>query len=126
MEKKTLINESETLFIPLYGKAEVHKYGDILEDIKAREIVESVDYDFSHVFKSRFLTIYMGIRAAILDNYVTEFVKANENAVVITLGCGLDSRCRELRESMVNGMILIFLMLLMYVRNIIKRMCIII
>lgn len=97
MEKKKLINESETLFIPLYGKAEVHKYGDILEDIKAREIVESVDYDFSHVFKSRFLTIYMGIRAAILDDYVTEFIKANENAVVITLGCGLDSRCERVK-----------------------------
>lgn len=49
MDKKKLIKESETLFIPLYGKAEVHKYGDILEDNKAREIVESVDYDF-HMF----------------------------------------------------------------------------
>ena len=56
---KKLTKESETLFIPLYSKAEVHQYGDILKDEKAAEIVSSVDYDFDHAFKSRFLTIYM-------------------------------------------------------------------
>ena len=90
---KKLTKESETLFIPLYSKAEVHQYGDILKDEKAAEIVSSVDYDFDHAFKSRFLTIYMGIRAAILDEYVRTFIQTHEHAIIITLGCGLDARC---------------------------------
>ena len=74
-------------------RAEVHQYGDILKDEKAAEIVSSVDYDFDHAFKSRFLTIYMGIRAAILDEYVRTFIQTHEHAIIITLGCGLDARC---------------------------------
>lgn len=90
-----LTKESETLFIPLLGKAEVSLYGDILQDEKAKEIVESVGYPFKKM--SKFLSIYMGIRAAILDRYVENFIKRHPQGMVIYLGCGLDSRVERVK-----------------------------
>lgn len=86
-----LTGSSQALYIPLLGKARVSQYGDILQDAKAAEIVASVDYDFPKA-QSRFLDIYMGIRAAILDQYARDFIAQHPDGVVLHLGCGLDSR----------------------------------
>ncbi len=98
-EKIKLKNNSETLFIPLYGKANISKYGDILSDPKAKEIVAKVDYDFSQNEQNRFLDIYMGIRAAIIDGYARRFIEKHPDAVVIHLGCGLDSRIERIERA---------------------------
>lgn len=91
-----LKNVSETLYIPLYGKAEAAKYGDFIRDTKAEEIVRLVSYDFSKNNRSRFLSIYMAIRAAILDDYAVKFIEKNPDGVVFHLGCGLDSRAERI------------------------------
>ena len=87
-----LTGNSETLFIPLAGKARVSRYGDILTDEKAREIMSKVGYDFSKNGQDRFLDIYMGIRAALLDRCAENFLKKYPNGAVLHLGCGLDAR----------------------------------
>ena len=88
-----LTGASQALFIPLLGKARVSRYGDILQDPKAAEIVTQVDYDFQKDGRqSRFLDIYMGIRAATLDRYAREFIAAHPDGIVLHLGCGLDAR----------------------------------
>ena len=92
MEKITLTAESETLFIPLYSKAEMSREGRILSDKKSEEIVNNIDYDFSKNKTSKYLNIYMGIRAAIIDDYTNKYLKENPDAIVLHLGCGLDSR----------------------------------
>ena len=98
MEKITLTAESETLYIPLYGKARMSREGKILSDKKAEEIVSSIDYDFSKTKISKYLSIYMGIRAAIIDDYTNKYLKANPSAIVLHLGCGLDSRIDRIVE----------------------------
>lgn len=75
MEKITLTAESETLFIPLYSKAEMSREGRILSDKKSEEIVNNIDYDFSKNKTSKYLNIYMGIRAAIIDDYTNKYLK---------------------------------------------------
>lgn len=88
-----LSGASQALFIPLLGKARVAQYGAILHDPKAAEIVAQVDYDFEKDgSQSRFLDIYMGIRAATLDGYAKEFIAAHPDGIVLHLGCGLDAR----------------------------------
>ena len=94
-----LTGASETLLIPLLGKARVRRYGEILEDAKAREIVEHVEYDFSRSRCSRFVDIYMGIRTAILDQYTTEFLVRQPGGAVLHLGCGLDARVLRVGET---------------------------
>jgi len=98
MEKVTLTAESETLFIPLYSKAQMSRKGKILSDKKAEEIVNSIDYDFSKNEKSKYLDIYMGIRAAIIDDYTNKFLKENPHAIVLHLGCGLDGRIERVAK----------------------------
>ena len=86
---------SETLCIPLYGRASARKYGNIIEDPMAERIVRESGYDFDKNTRSRFLDIYMAIRAAAIDRLVAGFLERNPGALVVHMGCGLDSR--ELR-----------------------------
>lgn len=89
-----MTNESLTLFIPLYGKAQMSREG-FLPDPAAEEIVASVDFDFTQVDRSRKLAIYMAMRAALYDGYVRDFAAQHPEGLVLQLGVGLDSRVRR-------------------------------
>ena len=99
MKKIALSKEKETLFLPLYSKAKISKTNSILTDKKAEEIVSSVTYDFSKNKMSKFVDIYMALRASILDDYCNEFLRNNPGTVVFHLGCGLDSRINRISEN---------------------------
>lgn len=88
-----LNNESKTLFIPLYGKALMSKQKLFLEDSKAEEIIESIDYDFSKLKQSKWLSMFMAVRAKIIDEICSKYMSENQKSNIIHLGCGLDSRC---------------------------------
>jgi O-methyltransferase involved in polyketide biosynthesis len=88
-----LRNESKTLFIPLFGKAEMSEKNLFLKDSKAEEIISKVDYAFDSLKQSKWLSMYMSMRAAIIDELVNEYLLNHQDAVVVHLGCGLDSRC---------------------------------
>ena len=97
-EKILLTKEQETLLIPLYSKAQDNP---ILKDEKARQILEQVDYDFGRLKIPQKTVVTLSIRARQLDVYTEEFIDLHPNALILHLGCGLDSRCQRVgrRES---------------------------
>lgn len=91
--KVVLTEEKETLLIPLYGKARIQKqYPELLKDPKAAEILAGVEYNFSLLRVPAKTGIMMALRARLIDNYTRHFLEVHPNAVVLHLGCGLDSR----------------------------------
>lgn len=83
---------NQTLYIPLYGKAFVSKKGIILRDPKAEEIWETEQFPLKGKAKSKWLAYYMGMRSAGFDNWLAEKMESDPDAVVLHLGCGMDSR----------------------------------
>jgi len=83
---------NKTLYIPLYGKSYVSKKGLFLDDRKAEEIWEAEGFLLKGKAKSKWLAYYMGIRSAVFDEWVKQQMVASPNAVVIHIGCGMDSR----------------------------------
>ncbi len=83
---------NKTLYIPLYGKAYVSRKGIILRDKKAEEIWNDVSFPLKGKSKSKWLAYYMGIRSAVFDDWLRKQMTDREDAVVIHIGCGLDSR----------------------------------
>ena len=45
--------------------------------------------------KSKWLAYYMSMRAAIYDEWVKQEMAYNSNAVVLHIGCGMDSRIKR-------------------------------
>ena len=83
---------NKTLYIPLYGKCYVSKKGIILKDLKAEEIWEKEQFKLKGKSKSKWLAYYMGIRSAVFDDWVNEQMENNLDAVILHIGCGMDSR----------------------------------
>ncbi len=95
-ETITLTQEQETLLIPLYAKAQTNP---ILQDEKARQILERAQYDFQALKVPQKTAVTLLMRAKQLDEYLRSFLAQHPNAVVIHLGCGLDSRCRRVEHT---------------------------
>lgn len=85
-------NVNKTLYIPLYGKAFVSKKNIIMKDKKAEEILDQECLELEGKSKSKWLAYYMAMRAAIYDEWLGQEIKSNPNAVVLHIGCGMDSR----------------------------------
>ena len=83
---------NKTLYIPLYGKAYVSKRGILLEDKNAEEIWAAEGFSLKGKSKSKWLAYYMGIRSAVFDHWLKQQIADTEEAAVIHIGCGLDSR----------------------------------
>ena len=94
-----LNNESKTLFIPLLGKAIMSKDNLFLHDPKAEEIISKIDYDFNSLKQSKWLSMYMSVRALIIDELCNKYIEKHPNATIIHLGCGLDSRCLRVNQN---------------------------
>ena len=89
--KIQLTEEKETLFITLYAKAlDYRAKRSILHDRKADEIFKTIDGDFTK-YKG-FGNIVTVVRARHFDEWIKEFIADNADAVVLYLGCGLDTR----------------------------------
>lgn len=85
-------NVNKTLYIPLYGKAYVSKKGIILEDKKAEEIWAKEAFELKGKSRSKWLAYYIGMRSAVFDEWIKRKMAQMQNAVVIHIGCGMDSR----------------------------------
>ncbi len=83
---------NKTLYIPLYGKSYVSKKGLFLNDKKAEEIWDKEGFSLRGKSKSKWLAYYMGIRSAVFDEWVKRQMVTTLDAVVIHIGCGMDSR----------------------------------
>ena len=84
---------NKTLYIPLYGKAYVSRRGLFLKDPRAEEIWAAEGFALKGKSSSKWLAFYMGIRSAVFDDWTRQQMEEEPEAVVIHLGCGMDSRC---------------------------------
>ncbi len=84
-------NESRTLFIPILGKARMSLEGMWHDRMAEKIIAKNYEY-LTTLDKSKRLAIYMTMRAMQYDSFTVDFLQRNPDAIVIHLGCGLDSR----------------------------------
>lgn len=89
---------SKTLFIPLYGRSFVSKKGIILKDKKAEEVWDKEKFELKGKAKSKWLAYSMSMRSRVFDDWVKEKMIENSNAIVLHLGCGLDSRVERVNS----------------------------
>ena len=85
-------NVNKTLYIPLYGKAYVSRMGLILSDPTAEQIWQAEGFPLKGKSRSKWLAYYMGMRSAVYDRWLRDKMNQWPNAVILHLGCGLDSR----------------------------------
>ncbi len=85
-------NVNKTLYIPLYGKAYVSQKNIIIRDKTAEKIWQNEGFKLRGKAKSKWLAYYMGIRSAVFDEWTRQQLAALTDAVVIHIGCGMDSR----------------------------------
>lgn len=88
----------ETLVLPLFGKAwAVKNYPDIFKDHDAQRIMDQFDYDFSAMEKAasgvrgKLASLAAAVRQAALVWEIKDYLKDHPNALVVNLGCGLDT-----------------------------------
>jgi O-methyltransferase involved in polyketide biosynthesis len=93
--KITLTKEQETLLIPLYARAQNNP---LFIDETARQIMDGVQYDFDQLKVPEKTAVTLRIRAKQLDAYTLQFIAGHPNAIILHLGCGLDSRCLRVQH----------------------------
>lgn len=105
-QESLLSDVAETLLIPLYYRAQESQRQDaILTDTMAVELVQHLDYDFSQLSKIRThegnkVARFMLTRE--LDRYTRDFMEQHQDAMVVHIGCGLDSRYERLKNEQVE------------------------
>lgn len=83
----------ETLLIPLWARAvETKNQRPIIRDNKAVEMLAQIDYDFSKFNGAWMSQTGVAVRTEILDREVKAFINRYPQAVIINIGCGLDTR----------------------------------
>jgi O-methyltransferase involved in polyketide biosynthesis len=87
-----LDNEKATLLITLNAKAlDYRSKRPILGDKAADDLVRSIEYDFAK-FKSFDNDNMTVLRAKQYDDWIREFLTTHPDALILYLGCGLDTR----------------------------------
>lgn len=87
----------ETLLIPLLGRAvETQKNSGLIQDKRAVEIINCLDYDFSKWRNASKSLTGSVIRTRMFDADVADFLKAFPAGTVIEIGCGLNTRFERL------------------------------
>jgi O-methyltransferase involved in polyketide biosynthesis len=89
-KRLTLTPEQETLLITLYAKAQPGN--PLLFDQIAQDILNRVDYNFANLHVPYKTVVLVCQRSMKLDTVTRNFLAEHPNAVVLQLGCGLDSR----------------------------------
>ncbi len=96
MVDSALNGVAETLLIPLYNRAmESQRPDAIMKDEKAVALVKQMSYDFDQVRKIRMFEANKVARIMLtreIDRYARDFLSRHPEAVVVHIGCGLDSR----------------------------------
>ena len=95
---------SKTLLITLRARyLETKKTNGIISDPKSVEILDRIEYDFSGKNEISVISrLGVVIRTEILDEQTEMFLSKNPDAVVVNLGCGLDTRFYRLNNNMVK------------------------
>jgi O-methyltransferase involved in polyketide biosynthesis len=90
---QSLDGVSRTLLIPLYVRARESQRPDaMLKDDKALAMVNQIECDFSRLRMQRHDEVAIIMRMRKFDNHVRDFLVRNPDAVIVHIGCGLDTR----------------------------------
>ncbi len=83
----------ETLLITLYCRAiESRRPDALIRDERAVELVNRIDYDFSQVKFPPIDQLFTIMRIREFDRHTQAFLTAHPDGVVVSIGCGLDTR----------------------------------
>ena len=83
---------NKTLYIPLYGKSKVSQQGIILNDPSAERIWREEAFPIRGKSRSKWLAYNMAMRARVFDDWTDSMLQRSRDALVLHIGCGLDSR----------------------------------
>jgi O-methyltransferase involved in polyketide biosynthesis len=84
---------SETLLMTLYVRARESQRSDaMIKDDMAVAMVNQIDFDFSRLRMQQHDEVAIIMRMNKFDSYVRDFLKRNPDAVMVHIGCGLDTR----------------------------------
>jgi len=94
---------AQTLIIPLFIKAkEAGRADAMLVDKTAVELMNRIDYDYSKIKFGSHDHVFLIMRVREFDRMAREFLKQNPGAVVVHIGCGLDTRFKRLEDLQVE------------------------
>ncbi|MGW1372908.1 class I SAM-dependent methyltransferase [Streptomyces sp. NPDC002446] len=95
--KVQLTGAQETLLATLYGRAaDSRSKRPILGDATAADAVQRLDYDFRKMRLSAGDAAGVALRARQLDAWTADFLTRHDEATVVHMGCGLDTRVHRL------------------------------
>ncbi len=93
--KINLSGISKTLLFPLWGRVRLSKeHNSLINDVKAIEIVEKIDHDFSSYGMFPFescLPFPFALRAKHFDDKVKQYISKYPHASIVNIGAGLDT-----------------------------------
>ena len=96
-EKIKLSGVPETMLQTVYARAKESTGRGVIQDKKAVEIIDELDYDFSLADKDTAMRSGVIVRTLVLDRLVGAWLAKNSGAVVVNIACGLDTRCYRMR-----------------------------
>jgi len=103
---QSLSGVPETLLLPLYNRAMESQRSDaIVKDEKAVELVTQMGLDFSGVRQVRITELAKAIRIIFtreFDRYTRDFLRRHPGAIVVHIGCGLDTRFERVDDGCVE------------------------
>lgn len=98
MEKITLTGVPETMLQTVFARVqETQKQNHKIVDEKAVELVSRLDYDFSLAQKDKTMSSGVIARTLVLDRMVKQYLRKSSGAVIVSLACGLDTRCYRMQ-----------------------------
>ena len=101
--RPNLTGVAETLLLPLYIRATESQRPDaIVKDLVVEKLIKSLDYDFSEFKFDKEDQVGIILRVRQFDIFTRDFLTRNPNAVVVHLGCGLDSRFERVDNGLVE------------------------
>lgn len=102
IKTQNLNSVAETMLITLFLRAmESQRPDALIKDAKAEALVKQIDYDFDRVGQvpmSELNKVTIILRNRKFDSYVRDFLSGYPKAVVVHIGCGLDTRFERVVE----------------------------
>ncbi len=91
--KPKLNGTAETMLQCFYARAMHSKNPkNKFHDVKAEELIDRLDYDFSNAKKDTAMSGGIVARSVVFDELVSEFISKYPDCTVVNIACGLDTR----------------------------------
>ncbi|WP_406238817.1 class I SAM-dependent methyltransferase [Nocardia sp. NBC_01009] len=93
MEKVRFTEEKATMLATLYGRAlDNRREKPILGDQAAEAALRQIDYNFAELRVKDDVAVTVAVRAKVIDEWAAQYLLEHPDAIVLHLGCGMDSR----------------------------------